>query len=342
MRAERAALLDAAWRALDEAERDALQAALPALDKLIEGNRMNIGASSSNPRPSGRSRSRAVVAFMGIGLVDPILPALAHAARRDAEPGRAAVHELLRDHRPLDARHRLRLQPHRPAQDAARRPRARGRLQRARGRVGLDRRDRRLPRRLGPRQRALHRHRAGRDHRRGVAAACRGAIILYEAALGLGIASGPLLGGLLGGISWRGPFFGTAALMAIGFVAILARCSSRCPSPRARSRCSTRCKALRHRGLLITGRRRALLQLRLLHAARLHAVPAAHGRARARLRVLRLGPAAGDHVGVRRAARSSAASASSPTLAAMYAALVAILVVMGVVRGRRRPCSPSP
>ena len=35
------------------------------------------------------------------------------------------------------------------------------------------------------------------------------AIILYEAALGLGIASGPLLGGLLGDVSWRGPFFGT-------------------------------------------------------------------------------------------------------------------------------------
>ena len=32
-----------------------------------------------------------------------------------------------------------------------------------------------------------------------------GAIMLYEAALGLGIASGPLLGGFLGGISWRGP-----------------------------------------------------------------------------------------------------------------------------------------
>ena len=47
------------------------------------------------------------------------------------------------------------------------------------------------------------------------------AIILYEAALGLGIASGPLLGGLLGNISWRGPFFGTALLMAIGFVLIL-------------------------------------------------------------------------------------------------------------------------
>ncbi|BDI23243.1 MFS transporter [Herbiconiux sp. L3-i23] len=47
------------------------------------------------------------------------------------------------------------------------------------------------------------------------------AIILYEAALGLGIAIGPLLGGLLGSISWRGPFFGTAALMAVGFIAIL-------------------------------------------------------------------------------------------------------------------------
>ena len=47
------------------------------------------------------------------------------------------------------------------------------------------------------------------------------AIILYEAALGLGLAIGPLLGGILGGISWRGPFFGTATLMAIGFIAIM-------------------------------------------------------------------------------------------------------------------------
>jgi len=47
------------------------------------------------------------------------------------------------------------------------------------------------------------------------------AIILYEAALGLGIAVGPLLGGLLGSISWRGPFFGVTVLMAIAFIAIL-------------------------------------------------------------------------------------------------------------------------
>jgi predicted MFS family arabinose efflux permease len=47
------------------------------------------------------------------------------------------------------------------------------------------------------------------------------AIILYEAALGIGIAVGPLLGGLLGEVSWRGPFFGVVVLMAIAFVAVL-------------------------------------------------------------------------------------------------------------------------
>ncbi|MCC2029142.1 MFS transporter [Microbacterium tenebrionis] len=46
------------------------------------------------------------------------------------------------------------------------------------------------------------------------------AIVLYEAALGLGIAIGPLLGGLLGEVSWRGPFFGVVALMAIAFIAV--------------------------------------------------------------------------------------------------------------------------
>ena len=47
------------------------------------------------------------------------------------------------------------------------------------------------------------------------------AIVLYEAALGLGIAIGPLLGGLLGEVSWRGPFFGVVVLMAIAFLAVL-------------------------------------------------------------------------------------------------------------------------
>jgi MFS transporter, ACDE family, multidrug resistance protein len=79
-----------------------------------------------------------------------------------------------------------------------------------------------------------------------------GAIILYEAALGLGIASGPLLGGFLGGISWRGPFFGTAALMAIAFVAILILLDE-IPKPARKVGLAEPLKALRHRGLLITG-----------------------------------------------------------------------------------------
>ena len=44
-----------------------------------------------------------------------------------------------------------------------------------------------------------------------IVAAARGsvgqAIILFEAALGLGIAAGPLVGGELGSITWRGPFY---------------------------------------------------------------------------------------------------------------------------------------
>lgn len=48
------------------------------------------------------------------------------------------------------------------------------------------------------------------------------AIIIYEAALGLGIAVGPLVGGLLGQIGWQAPFFGTATLILIAFIAILA------------------------------------------------------------------------------------------------------------------------
>ncbi|MEJ6488220.1 MFS transporter [Leucobacter sp. USCH14] len=49
----------------------------------------------------------------------------------------------------------------------------------------------------------------------------RQAIVLYEAALGVGLAVGPLVGGVLGSLSWRGPFFGTAGLMAVALIAIL-------------------------------------------------------------------------------------------------------------------------
>lgn len=75
------------------------------------------------------------------------------------------------------------------------------------------------------------------------------AIILYEAALGLGIAVGPLVGGLLGSISWRGPFFGVSALMAFALVVTAFLLPS---TPRA-ERATTLAdpfRALRHRGLL--------------------------------------------------------------------------------------------
>jgi len=74
------------------------------------------------------------------------------------------------------------------------------------------------------------------------------AIILYEAALGLGIASGPLLGGLLGNVSWRGPFFGTAVLMAIGFV-LIAVLLGPVEKPRKKVSIMDPLRALAHPGL---------------------------------------------------------------------------------------------
>ncbi len=76
-----------------------------------------------------------------------------------------------------------------------------------------------------------------------------GAIILYEAALGLGIAAGPLVGSVLGNISWRGPFFGVAALMAIALVATFFLLPAT-PKPEHRTALSAPLKALTHRGLL--------------------------------------------------------------------------------------------
>ncbi len=77
-----------------------------------------------------------------------------------------------------------------------------------------------------------------------------GAIILYEAALGLGIAVGPLLGGLLGHISWRGPFYGVAALMAIALLATITLLRQQ-PRPARKTSLADPLKALRHKGLLI-------------------------------------------------------------------------------------------
>lgn len=80
-----------------------------------------------------------------------------------------------------------------------------------------------------------------------------GAVILYEAALGIGIAVGPLVGGLLGGITWRGPFIGVAVLMAIAFIAIVAFLGHVPRESEERHSIAAPFKALRYRGLLTVG-----------------------------------------------------------------------------------------
>jgi MFS family permease len=77
------------------------------------------------------------------------------------------------------------------------------------------------------------------------------AIILYEAALGLGISAGPLAGALLGDWNWRAPFFGTATLMAAGFV-LIATLLEATPKPAVRTKLSAPLRALAHGGLSTT------------------------------------------------------------------------------------------
>lgn len=43
-------------------------------------------------------------------------------------------------------------------------------------------------------------------------------MVLFEAAVGIGIAAGPLIGGILGQFSWRYPFMGIGVMMAAVFV----------------------------------------------------------------------------------------------------------------------------
>ena len=75
------------------------------------------------------------------------------------------------------------------------------------------------------------------------------AVIFFEAALGLGIAVGPIVGGQLGSISWRAPFFGVAVLMV---VAVVVTSFLLPPTPPSGHRTSLAAplRALRHPGLL--------------------------------------------------------------------------------------------
>ena len=77
------------------------------------------------------------------------------------------------------------------------------------------------------------------------------AILLYETALGIGIGLGPIVGGQLGErIGWRGPFFGVAVLMAIALLATLIFLPDT-PKPETKTRVSDPIKALKYPGLLV-------------------------------------------------------------------------------------------
>ncbi|NRD79231.1 MFS transporter [Bacillus sp. BRMEA1] len=81
------------------------------------------------------------------------------------------------------------------------------------------------------------------------------AIVLYEAAVGLGISVGPLLGGQLGSISWRGPFLGVATLMVIAFIGLILLMPNQKSQGISQSKTSLLdpFRALKHRSLLTFG-----------------------------------------------------------------------------------------
>ncbi|WP_188633184.1 MFS transporter [Lentibacillus kapialis] len=81
------------------------------------------------------------------------------------------------------------------------------------------------------------------------------AVILYEAAIGLGISVGPLLGGWLGAMSWRGPFLGVATLMVIAFIGLTTLMPKAEKTQTAKSKTSIKdpFRALKHPSLLVFG-----------------------------------------------------------------------------------------
>ena len=74
------------------------------------------------------------------------------------------------------------------------------------------------------------------------------AVLIYEAAMGLGLSAGPLVGAALGAHSWRYPFFGTATLMAIGLVAVATFLPQQ-PKPAVKTSLVAPLVALGHPGL---------------------------------------------------------------------------------------------
>ena len=78
------------------------------------------------------------------------------------------------------------------------------------------------------------------------------AVVLFESALGIGIASGPLLGAVLGAQSWRAPFYGVAVLMGLAFIVVSSSLPGQPrPPASAYTRLSEPLRALSHTGLAL-------------------------------------------------------------------------------------------
>lgn len=78
------------------------------------------------------------------------------------------------------------------------------------------------------------------------------AITFYEAALGVGISVGPLVGALLGTVNWRAPFFGVAVLMGVALLAITLFLKDKVKITHS-IRPADPIRALGHGGLLVLG-----------------------------------------------------------------------------------------
>jgi|GEM_PF-299865 len=82
------------------------------------------------------------------------------------------------------------------------------------------------------------------------------AVILYEAAIGIGFPVGPLFGGTLGSVSWRWPFIGVGLLMLVGFLALavfMPKAPAGAGSAKRTTSFSAPFKALKHKSLLVFG-----------------------------------------------------------------------------------------
>ena len=296
IRAARAAVLQTRLDRLDDDARAALAAALPALDQLLE----SMTSLLKQPRSVYAVAFACVVAFMGIGLVDPILPVLA----KDLQASPSQVSLLFTSYFAMTGLSMLvtgfvasRIGPRKTLLVGlvAGRP-----LQRARRPLRHGRPDRRLPPRLGPRQRAVHRHRAVGDRRRRQRRARLGDHPLRgRARPGHRLrpaARRPARRRLLARPVLRHRDADGDRLRADRGVARpgrQARAPRLDPGPAARPR---------PQRAALDGDRRRPLQLRLLHDPRLHAAAARHDRHPARAHLLRVGPAGRDQLRVRRPA----------------------------------------